>query len=215
VLEFDIHQYAQIRIDPTRIGLTAGFDVHRLTVSPELLPSGLDGPALCEIEADISVAGPDGRWLATAASTRVGLNNHNTMSVRLSFPLTNQQLLSLEEHRAGQDLLLELNVRAFLPLGFAESREQFRVPASVWQTELERQRAQFDAVGAPWRMSTAIRWAMSSVWRERTSSIWCCNSLTRRASSSMRITRIRFGKLCSVSAKTSYAMTGEPGSPRL
>ncbi|MFF7603239.1 hypothetical protein [Streptomyces mirabilis] len=138
MLEFDIHQYAQIRIDPTRIGLTAGFDVHRLTVSPELLPSGLDGPALCEIEADISVAGPDGRWLATAASTRVGLNNHNTMSVRLSFPLTNQQLLSLEEHRAGQDLLLELNVRAFLPLGFAESREQFRVPASVWQTELER-----------------------------------------------------------------------------
>lgn len=103
----------------------------------------MDGVAVCEIEADVSVAGQDGRWLATAASTRVGLSNHNAVGVRLSFPLTNQQLLALEEHRAGQDLSLELHVRAFLPSGFAESREQIRVPASVWQNEIERLGASF------------------------------------------------------------------------
>ncbi|WP_405386279.1 hypothetical protein OG596_01615 [Streptomyces sp. NBC_01102] len=110
-----------------------------------LLPSGLEHNLLCEVEAEVSVAPPDSRWIATAKSTRIGLTTHNHTSLRLAFPLTNQQLLDLEEHRAGQDLLLELHISGFVQFDHssAESREQIRVPASVWQDELERLGAAF------------------------------------------------------------------------
>lgn len=140
MLQFENTQYVQIRIDPTQVSLAPGFDVHRLTIAAELLPAGLEHNLLCEVEAEIYVARPAWRWLATAKPTRVALRNHNQSALQLSFPLTNQQLLSLEEHRAGQDLLLELKISGFFQFtnGSAESSEQIRVPASVWQTELER-----------------------------------------------------------------------------
>jgi hypothetical protein len=140
VLQFSNTQHVQIRIDPTRVNLAPGFDVHRLTIAAELLPSGLEHNLLCEVEAEVQVAPPHWRWLATAKPIRVMLRNHNYTSLPLAFPLTNQQLLDLEEHRAGQDLLLELQISGFFQFDHSsgESREQIRVPASVWQDELER-----------------------------------------------------------------------------
>ncbi|MFE4626010.1 hypothetical protein [Streptomyces mirabilis] len=141
MLQFENTQYAHIRIDPTQIGLRAGLDVHRLTLTAELLPSGLEHSSmLCEAEAELYVSSPSWRWLATAKPMRIRLTNHNHAALQLAFPLTNQQLLALEEHRAGQDLSVELQISTFLQFSHAsaESREQFRVPASVWQTELER-----------------------------------------------------------------------------
>ncbi|MGW1807147.1 hypothetical protein [Streptomyces sp. NPDC002078] len=140
MLQFDTNQHVQVRIDPTRVSLAAGFDVHRLTISAELLPAGLEHNLLCEVEAEAYVTPPGWRWLATAQPMRVQLRNHNHTNVQLVFPLTNQQLLALEEHRAGQDLLLELKISGFFQFDHAsaESRESIRVPASVWQTELER-----------------------------------------------------------------------------
>ncbi|MFE5096622.1 hypothetical protein ACFRCI_41510 [Streptomyces sp. NPDC056638] len=140
MLQFDNTQHVQIRIDPTRVSLAPGFDVHRLTIAAELLPAGLEHNLLCEVEAEVYVAPPNWRWIATAKPTRVRLTNHNHTGLRLAFPLTNQQLLDLEEYRAGQDLLLELQISGFFQFNHtsAESREQIRVPASVWQDELER-----------------------------------------------------------------------------
>ncbi|GAB2628818.1 hypothetical protein GCM10027168_70690 [Streptomyces capparidis] len=140
MVHFDNTKHVQIRINPTRVGLTPGFDVHRLAIAAELLPSGLEYDMLCEIEAEAYAAPPGWRWLATASPIRTRLSNHNHTSLQLVFPVTNQQVLALEEHRAGQDLLLELKVSGFFPFdnASAESREQMRVPASVWQTELER-----------------------------------------------------------------------------
>ncbi|MGW8768264.1 hypothetical protein ACWGN5_37960 [Streptomyces sp. NPDC055815] len=138
----------QIRIDPTRITLNRGFDVHRLTLNVELTPSGVPSSELLdhsELETDLSVTGPYGRWLATSGPARVAMINHSTYNVRLAFAITNQQLLDLEEHRAGQDLQLELHIRGFQPLchGVAESRVMFRVPASTWQDEIQRLGAAF------------------------------------------------------------------------
>ncbi|MBO1332573.1 hypothetical protein [Streptomyces sp. VRA16 Mangrove soil] len=140
MLQFGNTQHVQVRIDPTRANLLRGFDVHRLTISAELLPSGFDHDPLCELNADIHVAHPNERWLATAKPMRVSLANHSSTGLRFTFPLTNRQLLDLEEHRAGHDLLLELEISGFRQFDHssAESREQVRVPASVWQNELER-----------------------------------------------------------------------------
>ncbi|MFE2971835.1 hypothetical protein ACFXKC_51370 [Streptomyces sp. NPDC059340] len=108
MLQCENTQYAHIRIDPTRIGLTAGIDVHRLTITAELLPSGVEHSSmLCEAEAELYVSSPSGRWLATAKPMRIRLTNHNHTALQLAFPLANQQLLVLEEHRAGQDLSME------------------------------------------------------------------------------------------------------------
>ncbi|MGW7230640.1 hypothetical protein [Streptomyces cyaneofuscatus] len=160
MLHFSDTRYAQIRIDPTRVNLAPGFDVHRLTITAELLPTGLELNALCEVEAEASVAPPNSRWIATAKPTRVRLTNHNHTSLRLAFPLTNQQLLDLEEHRAGQDLLLELHISGFNQFDHssADTREQIRVPASVWQDELERLGAAFGfALSIPLPTSAGAR----------------------------------------------------------
>ncbi|MFE2610730.1 hypothetical protein ACFXDI_47210 [Streptomyces mirabilis] len=141
MLQFDTTQYVEIRIDPTRVRLASGFDVHRLTITAELLPKGLEFDNMrCEATAELYVSSPSWRWLAAATPVRVAVTNHAHANLQLAFSLTNQQLLSLEEHRAGQDLSLELNIGGFFQSthASAESREQIRVPASVWQTELER-----------------------------------------------------------------------------
>jgi hypothetical protein len=141
VLQFDSTQYVEIRIDPTRVSLTSGFDVHRLTIAAELLPRGLEHDnAQFEVTAELYVSTPTWRWLATATPVRTSVTNYSHTSVQLAFTVTNQGLLALEEHRAGQDLSLELNLHGFIPFSasFTESREPIRVPASVWQTELER-----------------------------------------------------------------------------
>ncbi|WP_369192422.1 hypothetical protein [Streptomyces sp. R08] len=140
MLQFDTTQYVQIRIDPTRVSFTAGCDVHRLTITTELVPKGLEFDNMrCEVTGQLYLSSP-WKWLAVATPVRVSLTNHSDTNVQLAFSLTNQQLLSLEEHRAGQELALELNVGGFFQstLASAESREQIRVPASVWQTQLER-----------------------------------------------------------------------------
>lgn len=160
MLQFDTTRYVQIRIDPTRVSLAPGFDVHRLTIAAELLPYGLEHGLLCDVDAEIYVGSPSGRWIATAKPTRVRLTNHNHAGLRLVFPLANQQLLDLEEHRAGQDLLLELQIGGFCQFDHssAECREQIRVPASVWQDELERLGASFGfALAIPLPTSNAAR----------------------------------------------------------
>ncbi|GGZ81352.1 MULTISPECIES: hypothetical protein [Streptomyces] len=160
MLQFSDTQFAQIRIDSTRVSLSPGFDVHRLTIPAELQPTGLEHNLLCEVEAEVSAASPSSRWIATAKPTRVRLTNHNHTSVRLAFPVTNQQLLDLEEHRAGHDLLLELHLSGFIQYDHssAESREHVRVPASVWQDELERLGAAFGfALSIPLPISAGAR----------------------------------------------------------
>ncbi|MEV6357898.1 hypothetical protein [Streptomyces hydrogenans] len=132
----------QIRIDPTRISLTRGFDIHRLTVPVELTPTSVDPSGLtdyCDVDTDLSATGPQGRWIAASHQGRLPMINHQTRNVHLVFPVTNQQLLDIEEHRQGHDLQLELHIRGFLPYSFkaADSREMFRIPASTWQNELQ------------------------------------------------------------------------------
>ncbi|MEU1630307.1 hypothetical protein ABZ746_34435 [Streptomyces sp. NPDC020096] len=80
----------------------------------------------------------DVRWLSnTAAPLRTRLYNSSSISVQL--PLTNEQLLALEEHRAGGPFTLELRLRAYVAEhDVADDSVQIWVPASVWQDELER-----------------------------------------------------------------------------
>ncbi|MGW3521843.1 hypothetical protein [Streptomyces hydrogenans] len=71
--------------------------------------------------------------------------NHQTCNVHLVFPVTNQQLLDIEEHRQGHDLQLELHICGFLAYSAkaADSRELFRIPVSTWQNEIQHLGASF------------------------------------------------------------------------
>ncbi|MFL4910821.1 hypothetical protein ACJ6WF_48985 [Streptomyces sp. MMS24-I2-30] len=75
MLQFGTNQHVQVRIDPTRVSLTAGFDVHRLTIWAELLPAGMEHNLLCDVEAEVYVTPPGWRWLTTAQPMRVRLRN--------------------------------------------------------------------------------------------------------------------------------------------
>jgi hypothetical protein len=145
VLSFDNQRSIMVRAETGTIILRRGFAVHRLEIHAELRTHGLDTAVICELQGDLSTAGHESRWLSTAAPVRLALSDATNCS--LKFPLTNEQLLALEEHRAGGPLRLQLSVNAFLPtlssdperpqLVQADTQEHLQIPASVWNDALE------------------------------------------------------------------------------
>jgi hypothetical protein len=143
MLSFDNQRSVQVRVDPSDLTLRRGFAVHRLELQVELRSRGLDDGTVCELQADLSTGRHAGRWLSAATPVRVAL--FDATNCMLKFPLSNEQLLALEDHRAGDPLPLRLSINAFLPqlstapaFVSADTEENLRVPASVWNEELER-----------------------------------------------------------------------------
>jgi hypothetical protein len=142
MLSFNNQQSIMLRCEAGTVRLSRGFAVHRLEIQLELRATGLPASTICELQAELSTGGHVGRWLSTAAPARVAVND--ATSCILKFPLTNEQLLALEEHRAGGPLRLQLRVNAFLPqlsehpqFIQADTDEHLQIPASVWNDALE------------------------------------------------------------------------------
>lgn len=142
MLHFDNQRSITVRPDAATITLHQGFAVHRLEIQTELRARGLPDAAYCDLHADLFTAGPGRRWLSTAAQSRVAVTD--TASCTLKFPLSNEQLLALEEDREGGPLRLQLALRGYLPqtsqdpgLTQADTEEHVQIPASVWSDALE------------------------------------------------------------------------------
>lgn len=140
MLYFDTQHRIDARIDAAAVSLQPGYGVHRLVVYLELRVFGFDAPTACTLEADLLAASPENRWLTSAAPANVILRGDTGHT--LYFPLSNDQLLAVEDRRAGRNLPLRLRLKGTLfaqsgsPMT-AEGERHLQIPASVWQDAME------------------------------------------------------------------------------
>ncbi|MEU7028982.1 hypothetical protein AB0A60_20110 [Streptomyces sp. NPDC046275] len=127
---------------PVAIGLLPGLGAHRLAVRLEAEPlSVADGVNHATIAGELRAAEGIG-WIGSFLPAQVPLcTKAHTVAVELVVPVTNAQLLALEEHRAGADLAVLLDLDATLPQSsahpFARVQETRRMAASSWEQQLE------------------------------------------------------------------------------
>ncbi|MCQ1577180.1 hypothetical protein [Streptomyces parvus] len=127
---------------PTAIGLLPGLGAHRLAVRLEAEPlSVADGVNHATIAGELRAAEGIG-WIGSFLPTQVPLRTKaHTVAVDLVVPVTSAQLLALEEHRAGADLAVLLDLDGTLPQStahpFAHVQETRRLAASSWEQQLE------------------------------------------------------------------------------
>ncbi|PKV88198.1 hypothetical protein [Streptomyces sp. TLI_146] len=125
------------------ISLMPGLGAHRLAVRVEIerlnVAEGINQAMLSgELRAT------DGRgWVGSFLPAPVPLRTKaNVRTVDLIIPVTSEQVLALEQHRNGQDLAVTLDVEGALPqtggYPFAHAQEQRRIPASVWENQIEQ-----------------------------------------------------------------------------
>ncbi|MFC8016624.1 hypothetical protein [[Kitasatospora] papulosa] len=127
---------------PAAIGLLPGLGAHRLVVRLEAEPlSVADGVNHATIAGELRAAEGIG-WIGSFLPTQVPLRTKaHTVAVDLVVPVTSAQLLALEEHRAGADLAVLLDLDGTLPQStahpFAHVQETRRLAASSWEQQLE------------------------------------------------------------------------------
>ncbi|WP_055615175.1 hypothetical protein [Streptomyces phaeochromogenes] len=125
------------------LSLMPGLGVHRLAVRVEV--ERLDVAQdinQATLSGELRAAGGLG-WIGAFLPVPVPLRTKaNLVSVDLIVPVTSEQVLELEKHRNGQDLAVQLDVEGALPQSsgypFAHVQEERRVPASVWENQIEQ-----------------------------------------------------------------------------
>ncbi|MFC6134646.1 hypothetical protein [Streptomyces spororaveus] len=124
------------------VGLLPGLGAHRLAVRIEAEPRQVaDGVNHLSLSGEVRAAEGIG-WIGSVLPTLVPLRTKATsMAVDLVVPVTSAQLLALEEHRAGGDLAVLLDLQGTLPQSTAHPavglQETYRVAASTWERQLE------------------------------------------------------------------------------
>lgn len=127
---------------PAAVGLLPGLGAHRLAVRVEAEPlSVADGVNHATITGELRAAEGIG-WIGSFLPALVPLRTKaTTVSVDLVVPVTSAQLLALEEHRAGADLAVVLDLVGTLPQStahpFVHVQETRWLPASAWERQLE------------------------------------------------------------------------------
>ncbi|MFJ9847734.1 hypothetical protein ACIRYZ_46440 [Kitasatospora sp. NPDC101155] len=124
--------------------LLPGVGCHRLVLRIEVDATKLaDGCNLVQLGGELHTEfGPGTRWLGQLIPASVGLTDNGVArSADLSIPLTNEQVLALEQQRNGQDLHLRIDITATLPQStqypMATTQDTVRVPASTWEKQIE------------------------------------------------------------------------------
>lgn len=124
------------------VGLLPGLGAHRLAVRIEAEPCHVaDGVNHFTLAGEIRAAEGIG-WIGSFLPTPVPLRTKATsVAVDLVVPVNSAQLLALEEHRAGGDLAVLLDLQGTLPQSTAhpvtDLQETYRVAASTWERQLE------------------------------------------------------------------------------
>lgn len=125
------------------VSLMPGFGAHRLAVRVEV--ERLDvAEGINQVSLSGELRAADGLgWIGSFLPASVPLRTKvNVRSVDLIVPITSEQVLELERHRNGQDMAVLLDVEGSLPQSsgypFAHVQEERRVPASVWENQIEQ-----------------------------------------------------------------------------
>ncbi|MFE8940964.1 hypothetical protein ACFYNX_26205 [Streptomyces sp. NPDC007872] len=124
------------------VGLLPGLGAHRLAVRIDVEPRHVaEGINHLTLAGELRAAEGIG-WIGAVLPTFVPLRTRVTsVSVELVVQVTSAQLLALEEHRAGGDLAVLLDLRGTLPQSTAhpaaDLQETYRVAASTWEQQLE------------------------------------------------------------------------------
>jgi hypothetical protein len=119
-----------------------GIGVHRWRLNLLLEAHGIEPGTACVIEGEVKLNGNPERWLTDISPIRVTLRSV-AYSHTVSVPLTDAQLLGIEERRRGGPLLLTLTLRATVaqhpgPDLATEGMRNIRIEASAWQDATER-----------------------------------------------------------------------------
>ncbi|MER8156908.1 hypothetical protein [Streptomyces sp. NPDC094472] len=125
------------------LSLMPGLGAHRLAVRVEVERLDVaEAVNQATLSGELRAAGGLG-WIGSFLPTPVPLRTKaDRVSVDLIVPLISEQVLELERHRNGQDMAVLLDVEGALPQSsghpFACVQEEQRVPASVWENQIEQ-----------------------------------------------------------------------------
>ncbi|MEV0906140.1 hypothetical protein [Streptomyces hokutonensis] len=125
------------------LSLMPGFGAHRLAVRVEVERLDVaEGINQVTFSGELRAANGLG-WIGSIMPVSVPLRTKvNVRPVELIIPVTSEQVLELEKHRNGQDMAVQLNVEGALLQSsghpFADVQEVRRVPASVWENQIEQ-----------------------------------------------------------------------------
>ncbi|MEU6351021.1 hypothetical protein ABZ896_17050 [Streptomyces sp. NPDC047072] len=125
------------------LSLMPGLGAHRLAVRVEVERLEV-AEAVNQVTFSGELRAADSlRWIGSILPVSVPLRTKvNVESVELIVPVTSEQVLELERYRNGQDMAVQLDVEGALPQSmghpFAHVQEVRRVPASVWENQIEQ-----------------------------------------------------------------------------
>jgi hypothetical protein len=130
-------------LDP--VSITPGVGAHRLLVRVEVEPIEVaPGCNLVQLDGELHAEQPTGpRWVASFHPVPVALRTRPPgLLADLVVPLTDAQVLALEQDRNGQDLQIRLDLRASLPQSrehaIVSGQDTRRVPASTWEAQIQQ-----------------------------------------------------------------------------
>jgi hypothetical protein len=141
VLKFDRNRWIEIRQTEHPVALQRGYGTHNaalsltITAGPDFVPG-----TLLVLDAQVATA-ENNLFLGNTATIRTPLYPTPTPRA-LSLPLTNEQLLRLEDARRGRDLDLQIRYQAWLPehdggRQATEHQDRITIAASRWLQQLE------------------------------------------------------------------------------
>jgi hypothetical protein len=141
VLQFDTNRWIDIEQADPPVAMRGGLVTHNAVISVKItVGSGFPAGTVLVLDAEVAMA-EGNRWLGNTSTSRMPLYPHPT-NRSLSLPLTNEQLLRLEDARRGRDLDLIVRYEAWLPdldggREIATYHGRVTVAASRWQEQLE------------------------------------------------------------------------------
>jgi hypothetical protein len=127
------------------VSITPGVGAHRLLVRVEVEPIEVaPGCNLVQLDGELHAEHPTGpRWVGSFHPVPVALRTRPPgWLADLVVPLTDAQVLALEQDRNGQDLQIRLDLRASLPQSrehaIVSGQDTRRVPASTWEAQIHQ-----------------------------------------------------------------------------
>lgn len=136
--------YLDVRVESANAELHSGFGVYPFTLHLALTSRGFDPGTIFELSAELRTRHSSrSHWLAASTRPVRTVLQADPVGCKITFPLTNAQLLGIEEHRSGQDAAFDLTWFGRLPgvAGHehgAETSGYFTVAASTWLRLVER-----------------------------------------------------------------------------
>jgi hypothetical protein len=127
------------------VSILPGLGTHRLQVPAEVeVITATEGCTVVQIGGESHIENPAGpRWIGSFTPVSVPLDFQGpSWLVNLIVPVTDAQILALEDARNGEDLRLRLDVAATLPQSTGHPLRQVQdtrvVAASVWEGNLQQ-----------------------------------------------------------------------------